>query len=274
MKCQKFFIFSLQFPGFVLYYGLYGVYRMATEDYLYLEQVDSTNQYVRDHFDDLPDGCLVAAKTQTAGRGRLGRQWLSPPEENIYATWVIKQLTEPYLATAAGSLAVLETLREYAPDVNFFLKWPNDVYADHAKICGILTEGVTGTGNTLKGAAVGIGININSKAETFAGLPPAASLASLTGNVFFVKNVISALVKRLSACYITYLNAPDVLFTRWKTENRLIGRELEFQPASGEPFRAVFRDVLRTGEALLETETGVQSFSCGDVRILKESIHI
>ena len=69
-----------------------------------------------------------------------------------------------------------------------------------------------------------------------------------------------------------YLNSVDLLFDRWKSENRLIGQELEFEPANGEPFRAIFRDVLRSGEAVLETSRGLEQFSCGDVRILKDSI--
>lgn len=239
---------------------------------IFLEEVDSTNRYAKDNFSMLPDGTLVTAERQTAGRGRQGRTWLSPSGENIYASWIMKNTHELYLSTAAGSLAVLETLREYAPDQEFFLKWPNDIYVDHNKICGILTESVLGPGYSVEGVVVGLGININSEMEIFEGLPPAASLYTLTGKRFSIKNIVFSLAKNLLTCYITYLSDPDQLFERWKTENRLIGQELEFEPASGEPFRAIFRDVLRSGEAILETEHGLEQFSCGDVRIIKDSI--
>ena len=239
---------------------------------IFLDEVDSTNRYAKDHFAELPDGTLVTAERQTAGRGRQGRTWLSPSGENIYASWSMKQPHDLYLSTAAGSLAVLDTLREYAPDQQFFLKWPNDVYAGNCKICGILTESVLGPGYAVEGVVVGLGVNINSEMEIFEGLPPAASLYTLTGERFSLKNIVFSLAKKLLACYITYLNNPDELFDRWKAENRLIGQELEFEPAYGEPFRAIFRDVLRSGEAVLETSQGLEQFTCGDVRILKDSI--
>ena len=59
---------------------------------LNLESVDSTNTYAKDNFDLLADGTLVCADTQTAGRGRLGRLWISPPHTNIYASLVMKQI--------------------------------------------------------------------------------------------------------------------------------------------------------------------------------------
>ena len=245
---------------------------MKEAQVIFLEEVDSTNRYAKEHFAELPDGTLVTAERQTAGRGRQGRHWISPGGENIYASWIIKQPHDLYLSTAAGSLAVLDTLRAIVPGHDFFLKWPNDIYVGNSKICGILTESVLGPGYKVEGVVVGLGININSEAKTFEGLPPAASLYTLTGQHFFLKNIIFSLAKNLLACYIMYLNSVDLLFDRWKSENRLIGQELEFEPANGEPFRAIFRDVLRSGEAVLETSRGLEQFSCGDVRILKDSI--
>ncbi|MBR2427003.1 MAG: biotin--[Lentisphaeria bacterium] len=247
---------------------------MKEAQVIFLDEVDSTNKYAKEHFAELPDGTLVTASRQTAGRGRQGRQWISPADENIYATMIIKNVhpDDLYLTTAAGSLAVLETLREFAPGYDFFLKWPNDVYVNNQKICGILTESVLGPGYKLEGVAVGLGININSELTTFDGLPPAASLYTLTGQRFFLKNVIFSLAKHLLACYIIYIDNANLLFDRWRAENRLIGQELEFEPANGESFRAVFRDVLRSGEAVLETAQGLEQFTCGDVRILKDSI--
>ena len=107
---------------------------------LELDRVDSTNTYAKNRFDDLADGTLVCAGMQTAGRGRLGRPWVSPAGTNIYASLVIKRFSDPFYATGTVSLAALKLLQENHPAGDFFIKWPNDLYAGYRKIAGILSE--------------------------------------------------------------------------------------------------------------------------------------
>lgn len=243
-------------------------------DILSLETVDSTNRYAVDYFDDLADGTLVWAEEQTAGRGRLGRTWLSPKGENLYVSWVVKQLREPlFLAAAAASLAALETLREAADGSSppFYLKWPNDIYCGEAKIAGILSECVVR--ETLRGVVVGMGINVNSPESTLrqTGIR-AASLHTLTGRVFSLKKMIPQLAKHIHSCYITHLNDPDGLFLRWRSENRLIGRELDFVLPDGRVIRSRFLDIAEDGGAVILDGGERRKFSCGDVRISKDSL--
>ena len=245
------------------------------ENILFLNTVDSTNLYASDHFDELTDGALVWAEEQTAGRGRLGRKWISPKGENLYVSWVIKQLREPlFLAAAAASLAVLETLRETAPGGHgFYLKWPNDIYCGLDKIGGILSEGVAG--KTIRGIIVGMGINVNSPAETLkqTGIR-AVSLHTLAGHVFSLKKMILLLAKHIRSCYIMYLNDPDGLFARWKAENLLIGRELDFVLPDGRVIRSPFLDIAEDGGAVILDDGEKRIFSCGDVRIAKDSLDL
>ena len=244
------------------------------DNILFLDTVDSTNRYAADHFDELTDGTLVWAEEQTAGRGRLGRSWLSPRGENLYVSWVVKQIREPFfLAAAAASLAVLETLRETAKsDLSFYLKWPNDIYCGPDKVSGILSEGVVR--ETLRGVIVGMGININSPESTLrrTGIR-AASLHSLDGRVFSLKKMIHQLAKHVCACYIMYLNDPDGLFARWKAENLLIGQELDFVLPDGRVIRSPFLDIAEDGGAVILDDGRKRIFSCGDVRIAKESLN-
>lgn len=244
------------------------------DNILFLNTVDSTNRYASDHFDELADGTLVWAEEQTAGRGRLGRSWLSPKGENLYVSWVVKQIREPlFLAAAAASLAVLETLREAADnDLSFYLKWPNDIYCGPDKVSGILSEGVVR--ETLRGVIVGMGININSPEATLkqTGIR-AASLHSLDGRVFSLKKMILRLAKHVCECYIMYLNDPDGLFARWKEENLLIGQELDFVLPDGRVIRSPFLDIAEDGGAVILDGGRKRIFSCGDVRIAKESLN-
>lgn len=100
-------------------------------------------------------GNVYIARTQSAGRGRQGRDWISP-EGNLYTTICTRpppNRNPAQLAFVAG-LAVLDTVSEDAPNTTFSLKWPNDVLADGRKVSGMLIE----AGDA--GYAVGIGINI------------------------------------------------------------------------------------------------------------------
>ena len=127
------------------------------------------------------EGLCVMATEQTAGRGRLQRQWISPKGAGLYLSVVLRprisQGTWP-LITLAAALAVHDALLE-AYSLKTDIKWPNDILSNNRKLCGILAETV----ETTKGRALVLGIGINL---TSAGLPPevnaiATSVQSETG---------------------------------------------------------------------------------------------
>ena len=170
-----------------------------------LETVDSTNAYALANFADLPGHTLVTAEQQSAGRGRRGKKWFSPPGTNIYASFIVKNpIFPPHCASWIGCLSALETLRLHEPDINFWIKWPNDIYAgkeicESRKIAGVLCETRTRkTSNQLDGIVIGIGININMSNEDLKKIPiPAASLFSLSEKVWPVEDIITTLHRQL-----------------------------------------------------------------------------
>ncbi len=133
-------------------------------DILWLDEVDSTNTYVRDQArQGAPEGLVVVAEHQTAGRGRLDRRWESPPGANLLASVLLRpacEEAEVYLSTAAVALAAADACSEVA-GVEPVLKWPNDLLAgpDEAKLAGILAEAEFSAG-ALPAVVVGIGINV------------------------------------------------------------------------------------------------------------------
>lgn len=240
----------------------------------YLPEVDSTNTYAVTHFDSLADGTLVAAGSQSAGRGRLGRKWVSPAGMNIYASLVVKMPGKPFLAGAVTGLAGMDLVRQWVPEAPVFLKWPNDIYIGHRKLAGILCEGAGFSHGVLRGVVAGIGININLSQDALAQLDqPAVSLASLTGKTFVLEDILASFAEHIARNYRLYREDQTELFRVWKKANRLIGHTLTFQAADGAVFQGIFDDITEEGEMQLLFPDGSRKiFHCGDVRIQKDSL--
>lgn len=129
-----------------------------------LEETPSTNDFAKG-IAGRPDadGIVVLAGRQTKGRGRLGRQWFSPPDAGIYMSIILKRPLHgksPSLICPALSLALAETI-EYFSDLKPLIKWPNDMILNGKKAAGILVE------KTNDIFVAGIGINLNTELHEF-----------------------------------------------------------------------------------------------------------
>ncbi|HVB17577.1 MAG TPA: biotin--[acetyl-CoA-carboxylase] ligase [Stellaceae bacterium] len=138
-----------------------------------------------------PEGTLVWARTQTAGRGRRGRAWLSPPG-NLYLSLVVRPDMPPPAAAQLGFVAALGLVDGLAalagPALQLRCKWPNDVLINGRKLAGILLESETSAGLPVDFVVIGVGVNILSAprgveypatslaAEGIAGITPALLL--------------------------------------------------------------------------------------------------
>jgi BirA family biotin operon repressor/biotin-[acetyl-CoA-carboxylase] ligase len=238
--------------------------------------VDSTNTYVREHFDELPDLALVTAVHQTAGRGRLGRKWIAPPGVNLSGTFCFKSVTDGFHAGMICGVALMETVKTLLPESDFYLKWPNDLYYGKKKVAGMLGEGVLKNGR-IAGIAMGIGLNVNTSEKDLLGAgQPAASLKLISGREFNPDFVARLLAKYVNVCYIRYSNSVNEIFDLWRSANKLIGRNIAVTDACGVRYEGIFRDVSPAGEMILEIrdDTGVRKrcFNCGDVSVDKSTI--
>ncbi|MDD5597871.1 MAG: biotin--[acetyl-CoA-carboxylase] ligase [Victivallaceae bacterium] len=240
---------------------------------IYLDVIDSTNRYALRNFAELPDAALVVANGQNAGRGRHARQWLSPPNTNIYASLVVKNAgRNPVMASIIASLGALSTLRETAPEIKFWLKWPNDIFCRERKIAGILCETASDAEDRFAGVVAGIGINVNMPPEIICRIDqPASSLRYETGSKFNLKKIAEKLAKNLNKYYSIYSILPEALFDLWKTENLLLGRDVGIDTGT-ETISGRIIDLGRSGEIIFETAGGQTRFFSGDVRINKDSI--
>lgn len=239
-----------------------------------LDEVDSTNTFGRLHFDDYPDGTLIAARFQTAGRGRQGRRWIAPPGVNFCGSALLKRLGDGFFGGCIAGLAALAAVRECVPRLHAYLKWPNDLCVGDRKLAGILCESARIAGGKVTGVVAGIGVNVNLDKAALAAIDqPATSLLAECGNEiplnFFTKRVAESLIRY----YITYLNRAESIFPEWRSENLLLGERLTVIEPSGRERSGVFRDLLPDGAMLFETEdSGTVAFRCGDVRIDRAAV--
>ena len=167
-------------------------------NYLYLEEIDSTNKFAKEGINDIPDSTVVYTYRQTAGRGRLQRKWNYAGEDNIYASIVLKpsnHMKEVYSnLTQLLCVVLAEVFEEYGVEPK--IKWPNDIRINGKKISGILAEASTAQDGCLKGLVLGFGVNLNVQKEVLESIDqPATSLNIETGKYVdkedFLKKVIT-----------------------------------------------------------------------------------
>lgn len=151
-------------------------------NHISLDEVDSTNSYLKQHRSGLPDGTLVTAGLQTAGRGRRGHDWLAD-RGMLPFSLLLKSPPHPDTVTLCAAVAVCGALEALLPEEKFGIKWPNDIILHGYKLCGILCESVC-FGSSMD-IICGIGINLTQTPEFFkkANIPHGASLEMLTNFV-------------------------------------------------------------------------------------------
>lgn len=149
-------------------------------NHIRLDEVDSTNSYIKRHRSELPDGTLVTAGLQTAGRGRRGHEWLAD-RGMLPFSLLLKDPPHPDTVTLCAAAAVCGALEAVLPEESFGIKWPNDIILRGHKLCGILCESVC-FGSSID-VICGIGVNICQTADFFrnANIPHGGSLKMLTG---------------------------------------------------------------------------------------------
>jgi BirA family biotin operon repressor/biotin-[acetyl-CoA-carboxylase] ligase len=175
----------------------------------------------------LPEGALVVADHQTAGRGRLGRSWEAPPGAALLCSLLLKpppRRAIPELSLVAG-VAVADAI-EQAVGLAAQLKWPNDVMLRRRKVAGCLAEARDGA------VVLGIGVNVNQTGEE---LPErAGSLRSLTGREWDREELLGLLLVDLGLRYAAWLEGGlDAVYDGLAPRDFLRGRRVTVNGTSG-----------------------------------------
>ena len=180
---------------------------------VFLEEVESTNKYAKEHIDEYADMTVIYTDNQTAGRGRLNRVWNYMGKDNIYASIILKPsdtMKEVYSNLTQYLCVVLaQVFEEYG--VISKIKWPNDIKINSKKISGILAEGVIENGK-LKGLVLGFGINLNTKREILDKInQPATSLNIETGMVIDKQNFLKKVLEIFCLRYDSFIEQGFIL---------------------------------------------------------------
>jgi BirA family biotin operon repressor/biotin-[acetyl-CoA-carboxylase] ligase len=239
-----------------------------------LAEVDSTNRLaLKLAAEGAPEGTVVIADRQTAGRGRLKRVWQSPPGRNLYLSILLRPaitVAEAAPLTLVAGVAVAETVIAFCPE-GVGLKWPNDVLIGGRKVAGILAETRTATGALA--VVVGIGINVNMVQEEFdpAHRDLATSLREETGVEYAVSDVAALLCDRFERSYEQFLaQGFEPLRSRWLLFAEMVGRTVRVLFAGQfEEGRVIGIDC--DGALLLANpEGGVRRITAGDATVARE----
>ena len=235
----------------------------------HLEMVNSTNTYVKEHYADLPDGTLVYADIQTAGRGRLDRVWLSK-KGNFFGTLLMKNLANPFLGTMVLSLGALDAIKNLAPELPVWLKWPNDLYLEDAKLAGILSETVQqADGSRVIAAGIGVNLMLSNEDKDVIGKPAAA----IGSDKINPEKFALELAKCAKMYYIMGIACSEKLFELWRKRNDLVGMELVLELGSDKSVCGTAVGIAPDGGLILKDPVGSQkTYYCGDVSVNRESV--
>ncbi|MFH1142004.1 MAG: biotin--[acetyl-CoA-carboxylase] ligase [Chloroflexota bacterium] len=194
---------------------------------LYLPVVTSTMDIARQEAErGAAEGTVVVAEEQTVGRGRLGRRWLTSPNQNLAFSVLLypSHRTCARLSTVTP-VAVLRAITKVA-GLSATLKWPNDVRLGEKKVCGILIEAAF-QDSQVRHAILGIGINVNSNpAEDPQADFAATSLAAELGKPVSREEVLQAILTELGLAY-THLREWDRVWDDWRSSLETIGKRVQ-----------------------------------------------
>ncbi|HEX2194501.1 MAG TPA: biotin--[acetyl-CoA-carboxylase] ligase [Candidatus Limnocylindria bacterium] len=219
------------------------------------------------------EGRAVVADHQSAGRGRRGRQWLSPPGHNLMVSVALRPRIEPARAGLLGIAAAVATrdaCEAAVPRAGLLLRWPNDVVTgDGLKVAGLLVDTALAD-DRLADAVVGIGINVNwRRAEMPAEIVErATSLADLAGpeldRVALLATLLDALDREVVA-----LESGASPVARFAEVSALDGRQVEVQVGE-ERLEGMAAGVAEDGALLLDVPAGRLALTVGEVVAVRD----
>lgn len=232
-----------------------------------LEETDSTNRQLRKLAEGgAPEGSVLFALHQTAGKGRMGRKFFSPEGSGLYFSILLRpqEIANGMKITAAAGVAVAQAVRDVL-GIDLSIKWVNDLYLGNKKVCGILAEGAMDGQGKFNYCILGIGLNVFEPQGWEDGLDQIAGalLHQTKGDVLEV--LAAAILERF---FDWYQNLSDPqLMEEYRNRSFLQGKRVA-AVVGEQRIVGVVEGISDEGELLLKTESGeLRALCSGEVRL-------
>ena len=239
-----------------------------------LKETESTNHVAfRMAEEGAGEGTVVIADAQSAGKGRLGRVWLSPAGVNLYCSVVLRPSIAPVAACQLTFLSVVAVARaiESCTALKPLIKWPNDILIDGKKVAGLLNE-MNAETEKVNFVVLGIGVNLNVRMSDLGeGLlrHPATSLLEAGGGEVNRAEFTRVLLRELDRLYDRFLaEGEGPVRAEWLERSAIRGRSVRVSQVNRE-FTGVVQGVDSFGALLVKLADGtVETVLSGDVALI------
>lgn len=221
-----------------------------------------------------PEGTVVIAEEQTAGRGQADKVWISPPQCNLYVSVLLRPAIAPAqapLISLLAAVAVVDILRQKG--VSCGIKWPNDVLIHQRKVAGILTE-MEMHQNAVQFVVVGIGVNVNMTQKDLEDhlrsvAQPATSLQVSLGREISREALLAALMEKLEVWYTRFITQGEtVLQSAWEARSLMQGRRIRARTPDA-TWEGTAESIDRAGRLGLRQDDGaLVALTSAEVRFL------
>ena len=181
---------------------------------IHFENIDSTNTYLKQNYKDLENFTFVSASNQTQGKGRDTRKWESESNNLLFSLLIkdSKYFNYTNSISIVSAYSILQVLKEYGIS-NLSIKWPNDIYIEDKKACGILLEAISK--NEIECVIIGVGLNVNQTKFDFEYIHEPTSLKNILNkdiNIEVLKNnIYNSLINNLNKLVDGYDFYKDII---------------------------------------------------------------
>ncbi|NLZ48373.1 MAG: biotin--[acetyl-CoA-carboxylase] ligase [Clostridiales bacterium] len=244
----------------------------------HFQSINSTNLKAKELANNgCPNGTVIISEEQSSGRGRLGRDWISPYGKGIWMSIILKPEIPPmeaYKVTIIGAAAVHSALLENG--LSTLIKWPNDIVVEGKKICGILTE-MNGELNKIHSLIIGIGINVN---VDLSDIPmdlkdKASSLKILAKKDFSRKIILASLLNHFESLYDAFINTGSIEDSLYicRKYSAVINKEVLLMEGR-KSTKVKVKDISNNGHLIVQDGATLREVISGEVSLRCENSYI